>query len=164
MKRILLASTVAVAALAVVVLARPARAGTATNNLSVSATVLGICTIDPATLSFGNYDSTANLDVSTTINVNCTQGSAFWIGLGLGGNAAGTTRRMVNGGTNYLTYELYRDSGRTVVWNTVNPGTTTPATNPGTSAYSTALYGRVPSGQIVPMGGYADTVVMTVNF
>ncbi len=167
MKRFLIGSSVTLAALAVIFLARPARAGSATNTLTVNATVLGICTIDPATLDFGNYDSTANVDVSTNITVHCTQGSSYWIGLGLGSNASGATRRMVNGGTNYLAYELYRDSAHTQVWDNVDPAPNPPhssASSPGTSAYTTPVYGRVPLGQIVPMGGYTDSVVMTVNF
>ena len=166
MKRILVGSSVALAALAFV-LARPARAGTATNTLTVSANVLGICTIDPAALDFGNYDSTANVDVSTNITVRCTQGSSYWIGLGLGSNFTGTTRRMVNGGANYLTYELYRDAGRTQVWDNADPAPTPPhssATDPGYAAYTTPVYGRIAAAQIVPMGAYGDSVVMTVNF
>jgi spore coat protein U-like protein len=163
MKRLLLVSAATLCAL----LARPARAGSATNTLTVNATVLGICTIDPATLAFGNYDSTANLDVSTNITVHCTQGSSYWIGLGLGSNFTGTTRRMANGGTNYLTYELYRDNARTQVWNNADPAPTPPhssAGSPGYTAYTTPVYGRVPLGQIAAMGGYTDSVVMTVNF
>lgn len=164
MKRILLASTVAVAALAIAFIARPARAGTNTNNLTISANVLGICTIDPAALAFGNYDSTANVDVSTNITVHCTSGSSYWIGLGLGNNASGAVRRMVNGGTNFLNYELYRDNNRTQVWDNAVPGTLSSAGNAGFSAYTTPVYGRIPAGQIQPIGAYGDSVVMTVNF
>jgi spore coat protein U domain-containing protein, fimbrial subunit CupE1/2/3/6 len=166
MKRLLVAASVACAAVAVFV-ARPARAGTNTNTLSVSANVLGICTIDPATLAFGSYDSTANVDVSTNITVHCTLGASYWIGLGLGGNASGTARRMVNGGTNFLTYELYRDSGRTQIWDNADPAPTPPhstAGTPGFTAYTTPVFGRIPAGQILPIGAYADSVVMTVNF
>jgi spore coat protein U domain-containing protein, fimbrial subunit CupE1/2/3/6 len=167
MKRILVVPIVALAAVAVIFLARPARAGTNTNTLTVTASVLGICTIDPAALAFGNYDSTANVDVSTNITVHCTQGSSYWIGLGLGSNATGSTRRMVNGGANFLTYELYRDNARTQIWDNADPAPTPPhsaAGNPGFAAYTTPVYGRIPAAQVVPIGGYADSVVMTVNF
>jgi spore coat protein U-like protein len=166
MKRILAVASAALAA-AAVFLALPARAGTNTNTLSVSANVLGICTIDPATLAFGSYDSTANVDVSTNITVHCTLGASYWIGLGPGSNAAGATRRMVNGGTNFLSYELYRDSGRTQIWDNADPAPTPPhsvAGTPGFTAYTTPVYGRIPAGQILPIGAYADSVVMTVNF
>lgn len=167
MKRLLAASSVALAAAAIVLLARPARAGTNTNTLSVSANVLGVCTIDPAALAFGSYDSTANVDVSTNITVHCTLGASYWIGLGLGNNASGSTRRMVNGGTDFLAYELYRDSGHTQIWDNADPAPTPPhstAGTPGFTAYTTPVYGRIPAGQILPIGAYADSVVMTVNF
>jgi spore coat protein U-like protein len=166
MNRILAVSASALVALALVALARPAHAGTNTSTLTVTANVIGICTIDPATLAFGNYDATANVDVSTNITVRCTSGSSYWVGLGPGSNASGSARRMANGG-NFLTYELYRDSNRTQVWDNADPAPATPhlsAGNAGYSAYTTPVYGRIPASQIVPIGAYTDSVVMTVNF
>jgi spore coat protein U-like protein len=166
MKRALVLASAAAAA-SLLLLARPARAGSNTNTLTVSANVLGICTIDPAALAFGSYDSTANVDVSTNITVHCTLGSSYWIGLGLGSNSSGSTRRMVNGGTNYLSYELYRDSGHTQIWDNADPDPTPPhssAGTPGFTAYTTPVYGRIPAGQVQPIGAYGDSVVMTVNF
>ena len=55
------------------------QAATATANLSVTATVVGQCTVTaPTTLAFGNYDPvTANastdLDAQTNISVACTK-------------------------------------------------------------------------------------------
>lgn len=167
MKRVLIASAAALAALALLLPAPPARAGTATNTLTVNATVLGICTIDPATLDFGSYDSTANVDVAASITVRCTQGSSYWVGLGLGSNPAGATRQMASGGVSFLAYELYRDAGRTQIWDNADPAPAPPhssAGNPGYSAYATPVYGRIPLGQVVPMGAYTDSVTMTVNF
>jgi len=168
MKRIHVASAALVASFALLLAARPASAGTAMNTLTVNATVLGICTIDPATLAFGNYDSTASVDVSTNITVRCTSGSSYWVGLGTGTNASGATRRMTDG-TSFLTYELYRDAGHTQIWDNADPAPALPhssAGNPGAglSAYTTAVYGRIPAAQLVPVGVYGDAVVMTVNF
>jgi spore coat protein U-like protein len=169
MKRLLLLSAVAVVAFATAV--PTARAGSATNTLTVSATVLGICTIDPATLAFPNYDPTAaNTDATATITVHCTSGSSYWIGLGLGGHATGAgARRMAGGATEFLTYELYRDAGRSTVWDDAIPTTTPPTSTasnaaPGYSAYTATVYGRIGGGQAVSTGGYSDTVTMTVNF
>lgn len=162
MKRIL----PSLAAAALVLLSSSARAATATNTLTVTATVLGVCTVDPGTLAFGSYDPTlANTDASGTITVHCTSGSSYWIGLGLGTNATGTTRRMAGGAAEFLTYELYRDAGRTTVWDdaAVAPSLANNAA-PGYSAYTATVYGRVPGGQVVSTGNYADTVTMTVNF
>ncbi len=167
MNRLLVASLAAPAALAVLLLAPPARAaGTATNTLTVNATVVGICTIDPATLSFGSYDSTRQLDAAATLTVRCTQGSSYWVGLGLSANASGSTRRMLNGTSSYLAYELYRDDARQQIWDNADPGAAShlAAGTAGYAPYTTTVYARVPAGQIVPMGVYTDTVTMTVNF
>ncbi len=165
MKRLLLPSALAIVATAF--LAAPtARAATATNTLTVNATVLGVCTIDPATLAFGNYDPTvANTDASATITVHCTSGSSYWIGLGLGSHASGAARRMAGGAAEFLTYELYRDAGRSTIWDNaaVAPSTANNAA-PGYSDYTATVYGRVAGGQTVSTGNYTDSVTMTVNF
>jgi spore coat protein U domain-containing protein, fimbrial subunit CupE1/2/3/6 len=113
---------VAVAGIAFGGFSTKAMAASATANLGVSATVTNNCTISTAALAFGSYDpvvanASSNLDGTGTVVVACTKGATATIGLGLGGNASGSTRRMGDGGTNYLTYELYQDSGRSTIWN-----------------------------------------------
>lgn len=149
------------------------QAATSTENLAVSADVVANCTITTAPLAFGDYDaivanaSTA-LDGTGTVTVTCTSGSAVTIALGQGANAdtgstaAAPARRLLNGTTNYLSYSLFSDTGRTIVWGgdaTVDVETT------GTGAADAkTVYGRVDAGQNVPTGAYADTVVATVTF
>ena len=142
-------------------------AGTATANLSVTATVITNCTISTATLAFGNYDpvithASASLDGTGTVTIACTKGSTTPIDLGLGNNASGSTRRMASG-SNYLTYELYQDSGRTTVWGTGAAGLT-PAAAPSKVARDFTVYGRIPGAQDLPAGSYSDSVNATVNF
>jgi spore coat protein U-like protein len=144
-------------------------AATATANLGVSATVTNNCTISTAPLAFGSYDpvvahASANLDGSGTVSVACTKGATSTIGLGLGSNASGSTRRMNDGSTNYLTYELYSDSGRTTVWGNAGGSLYNPGAAPSKVARDFTVYGRVASNQDVPAGSYNDTVVATVNF
>jgi spore coat protein U-like protein len=146
-----------------------ASAATATANLGVSATVTNNCTISTAALAFGSYDpvvanASNNLDGTGTVIVACTKGATATIGLGLGGNASGTTRRMRDGGTNYLTYELYQDSGRATVWSEAGAGLLSPSAAPSKAPRNFTVYGRVTSNQDVPAGNYSDTVVATVNF
>jgi spore coat protein U-like protein len=146
----------------------PASAATATANLGVSATVTNNCTISTAALAFGSYDpvvahASTNLDGTGTVTVACTKGASSTIGLGLGSNAAGSVRRMTDGSSNYLTYELYSDASRTTVWNTA-AGLYNPGVAPSKVARNFTVYGRVVSNQDVPAGSYNDTVVATVNF
>lgn len=168
MNRFLAASTVALAA-ALLLVAPSARAATAGSTLSVSATVAGICVIDPAALTFATpYDSTQDVTAQATITVRCTQNSSYWIGLGNGQHHSGTTRRMADvaaGGT--LEYELYRTSGFSQLWNDLDPGAASHRTagQAGFSSYTETVYGRIPAGQTAPIGtAYGDTVTMTVNF
>jgi spore coat protein U-like protein len=146
-----------------------ATAATATANLGVSATVTNNCTISTTALAFGAYDpvvanASTNLDGTGGIVVACTKGASADIGLGLGANMSGTTRRMVSGGTNYLTYELYKDSGYATVWGNAGTAQLNTGAAPSKTARTFTVYGRVASNQDVPAGNYSDTVVATVNF
>lgn len=148
---------------------RPAAAGSRTSSLAVSATVLGVCTIAPATLAFGAYDPAASTDLDALpadITVRCTNGTTYSINLGTGANASGATRRMVGGAvgsTDHLTYELYSDSGHTTIW-TTGASSSASTAGAGLNQYTHQVWGRIPAGQNVSTGSYADSVVMTVNF
>ena len=98
------------------------------------------------------------------MTIACTKGATTTMGLSLGSNASGTTRRMTDGASNYLTYEIYQDSGRATVWGNSGAGLYTPAAAPSKTARSFTAYGRVTAGQDVPAASYTDTVTATVNF
>ena len=64
------------------------------------------CTISTAALAFGSYDpvvtnAATNLDGTGTVTVACTKGLTATVGLGLGSNASGSTRRMGDGASNF---------------------------------------------------------------
>jgi spore coat protein U-like protein len=146
-----------------------ASAATATANLASSATVANNCTISTAALAFGSYDpvgthAAANLDGTGTVIVACTKGATATLALGLGSNASGSTRRMTDGSSNYLTYELYLDAGRSTVWGTSGANLLSTGAAPSKAARNFTVYGTVASNQDVPAGTYNDTVVATVNF
>jgi spore coat protein U-like protein len=145
------------------------QAASASASLTVSASVASNCTVSTTALAFGTYDplvanATASLDATGTVTIACTKGAATTIALGLGGNASGATRRMADGSSNYLTYEMYQDSARSTVWGTSGAGLLTPPAAPSKAARNFTVYGRIPSNQDVPAGSYADTVTATVNF
>lgn len=161
----------ALASLVLVGFAGVARAGTATSNMSVTATVSNSCTISAGALAFGAYNTVAGsaVDASGTITVACTKGSSNTVTLGQGSNAntgstdAAPLRRLKDTGTNYLSYSLYQDSGRTTAW------ANTAGTGLGYSAASSAssnltVYGRISASQDGPAGSYSDTVVATITY
>lgn len=142
--------------------ARPAQAGTDTDILTVTATVLSACSLSGGTLSFGSYTSgqTANLDVTGVINyVNCSGSLTFALDGGLSGNA---NARQMQQGANRLTYQIYRNAVRNAVWGTGADAQGVVLV--GTQSGSVTVYGRIPSGQVVPDGAYADTVNVTLTF
>lgn len=99
-----------------VAISPPVFAGSASSSLSVSASVINNCTISANSLAFGSYDpivanASTPLNGTGTVTITCTKGATTTIGLDLGSNYSGSTRRMVSGGT-YLTYEIYQDSCR----------------------------------------------------
>ena len=143
-------------------------AGSAATSLATSASISNNCTISTAALAFGAYDpvvanASSNLDGTGTVTIACTKGATTTIALDLGGNASGSTRRLTDGSSNYLSYQIYQDSGRTTVWGT-GTDVQTPAAAPSKAARNFTAYGRVTSNQDVPAGSYADTVTATVNF
>ena len=165
-RRLMVVTTAVFGAL---VVSQGTAAAQATDNLPVQATVVANCNINaPNTLQFGNYDpavvnAAADLDGATTIEVRCTKNSPnVWIGLDLGGNASGTTRRMTDG-TEFLSYEIYQDAGRTTVWGDILADGVSYV--PVTSAWTNLnVYGRVPQAQDVGVGVYNDSVLATINF
>lgn len=156
--------------------ASSAHAATATANLTVTATVGSSCSINSGALNFGNYDplvlnASTGVDLlgSGTLNVQCTLLGTAVVTLGQGANAAaGSTdaaplRRMLNTtSTNYLSYSLYQDVTRLIVWGNT-AGTGLPYLGTGLST-PVIVYGTVPKGQNVPSGTYNDTVVATITF
>ena len=146
----------------------PALAQTATANLNVTASVANRCTITTTAVSFGAYDpvvdhATTPLDGTGSVIVACTKGATGTrIDLGQGSYYSGA--RRMQAGTEFLTYELYSNSGRTTVWSSGagNGLSLTPA--PSSAPRTFDVYGRVPAGQDVGVGSYSDVVVATINF
>ena len=152
--------------------ATSAYAGSATSSFTVSASVVGSCTISSTTLAFGNYDpivtnASTPLDVNGSVTITCTKGAATTIGLDPGqngANATGTTRAMATAGPDYLSYELFQDTTHATLWGNSGANLFTPPAAPSKNARTYPIYGRIPAAQGSTTGSYTDTVVATVNF
>lgn len=137
--------------------------------------------------SFCQLDSTSNVDfgnisdIGTTsrdytaqgaINATCNNGTPYSIYLGDGNNRiSGGFRRMTNGSSQYIPYQLYKDSAYGTVWDATG-GTTTVGgsggvskTGSGTSQISN-VYGKIPQGTAISStpGNYSDSIVVTVTY
>lgn len=153
--------------LSMAVLSGPIHAATGTGSLNVSAIVPDFCELTSSTvnLNMGSYLPSTQSSTSATVQVRCTVGTAANIGLGLGLNASGATRRMQHATdpTVYLNYELYKADG-TTVWQAPGQAGVVSVTGDGlTQGFN--VVGKIPSNQwSIKKGNYADTVVITVTF
>jgi spore coat protein U-like protein len=143
-----------------------AQAATATTSFQVQLTIEAQCLINSAsTLSFGTQGVlSANVDQTSTIQVQCTDTTSYTIGLdaGTGAGATVATRKLTSGGST-ITYSLYSNSGRTSVWGTTIGSDTVASTGTG-AAQSFTVYGRIPAQTTPAPATYTDTITVTVTY
>jgi spore coat protein U-like protein len=145
-----------------------AEAGTATGSFTVQAVINSACSVSATTLNFGAYDpvSATALTGSSTISVYCTGGSPYTTALNVGsGGGTFATRTLLNG-SQTLNFNLYRDSSYSQIW---GDGTGSTFTVAGTgsgllTANTITVYGQIPVSQDKPVGTYASTITVTVNY
>lgn len=141
--------------------------GLNSNNIAttfvVSVTVAPSCTLSATNLAFGSYTG-VQLDATSTVTVNCTNSTPWYINLNNGLQySCCYSNNMKSAAGASVNYELYQNAARTTPWqNTVNldgeAGTGSSLPQPLT------VYGRVFGNQYVAPGAYVDTVVATVTF
>jgi spore coat protein U-like protein len=143
--------------------------GTQTGSVfpfTVSATVLKKCTVTASTLNFGSSVGllASAVPATTTLGVQCSNGTPYNVGLDAGLNGGGNinARKMVLG-ANSVAYQLYQNSGRTIVWGNTIGANTVPGTGTGNSQ-SLTVYGNVPAQTTPPAGSYNDTITVTVTY
>lgn len=146
-----------------------ASAQTATDTFNVTATVLENCSVTANDLGFGNYTpGGGNVASTSTINVYCTNTTAFDVHLSTGSSADYAQREMVSG-PNVLEYNLYLEGTHTTIW-----GDTTNSTGEATgtgvgmaTAVPFTVYGQLldsANNQNAPPGAYSDTITVTVVY
>jgi spore coat protein U-like protein len=142
------------------------QAATTTSTFTVQMTVISSCVINSAsTLNFGSQGVlVANVDNTSTLQVQCTNATPYNISLDAGtGSGATVATRKMSSGANTITYSLYRDSGRATVWgNTVGTNTVSGIGNGASQAYT--VYGRVPPQTTPAAATYTDTITVTVTY
>jgi spore coat protein U-like protein len=126
------------------------------------------CTIATTSVAFGNYDVLDPVPVDSVGSVvyRCN-GGADTIAITISAGSAGSfTPRKLSSPSDWLAYNLYRDPSRAVVWGNGTAGTSfyVATAIPNNRDVSVAVYARIPPGQDVRAGSYADNVSVTVNF
>ena len=145
---------------------------TSTTNLTVSLTVTNDCQITSPNISFGSAPVVGGFStVNSNVNVSCTKGSNYSVGLDDGQNVSAGRRRMKSAANNYLAYDIFKSAG-SVRWGSVttarrastdadiNPGAGT-----GTGSQVFNYNAKVYTDQSTPPAGtYLDNVILDVQF
>ena len=146
---------------------RPAFALTATAQFNVQITINAECQINSA--SDLNFGASGVLDTAvlatSAIDVQCTTGTTYNIGLnqGTGAGATVASRLMTGPGAQTVGYSLYSNAAHTTLWgNTI--GTDTIAGTGSGAAQSYTVYGLVPVQTTPGPGTYNDTITVTVTY
>jgi len=160
-------------AFTLIALAPAAFAGSNTNPLNLSATVINNCTISTTPVGFGNYDplSGAVNNAFGTVVIACTKGAGPSLTLGNGNNGV---RQMKDAGAQLMTYELYKPPSNVAGaactwvtptrWGTAVGETFTPTAAPDKTARTYNVCGQVAAGLDLAAGSFTDQVVATINF
>ncbi|MBK0391652.1 spore coat protein U domain-containing protein [Ramlibacter sp. CrO1] len=127
-------------------------------------------------LNFGVYDPFATVarDTQASVGLTCSrvggpQNNTITLALSAGAHGTSTAdRRLAGSGVpTTISYNLYRDSGRTFIWgNTPGVDAATElisVPNNGSASTTVVIYGRIPANQDVYVGSYADQVTLTVT-
>jgi spore coat protein U-like protein len=126
------------------------------------------CTIATTAVAFGAYNvfTTAPVDSTGSVRFNCNGGAAN-VQVTLSRGQSGTyAQRTLRRGTESLGYNLFLDANRSAVWGDGSGGSQSyvAANPPNNTDVTVTMYGRVPAGQDISAGAYADTVSVTINF
>lgn len=137
--------------------------------ISVTMVVTNDCTtITAPNISFGSAPLVGSFSaVSQTINVVCSKGSTYTVGLSNGNYLSGTQRQMASG-TNRLSYEIYKGTssnrwGPSGTERYSSASSTSVSTDGLTRGYSYTA--RILTTQNTPpAGNYTDSVVVDLSF
>ena len=144
-----------------------ASAATQNGTLTVQATVADACSVADAALTFGAVNPTAGVAIPVTANINvtCTLGTSFTVGLGDGSNVSGGNRRLRRGATtDYLRYELYKDLTMLSRFGDSGASDRAAGIGLGITVTPVIVYGAIPGSQTAASGSYSDSVQITLYY
>ncbi|MFC4594330.1 spore coat U domain-containing protein [Sphingobium tyrosinilyticum] len=130
------------------------------------------CSASTTGVSFGGYDpgSSSPKDGLGSVTLSCTGvvslAGTIDIAMSPGSSGNALARQMSHGAAS-LNYNLYSNSSRTSIWGAGSAGTSiVSASLTGLLSFSqtVSVYGRIPAGQWVQAGPYADSVIVTITY
>jgi len=144
--------------------------------MAVSTAHAQSCRVAAAALQFGTYDPSSRTpyDSATQIALSCVPqsavsgaGNTLSFEIALSGDAHA---RALQNGSYTLRYVIYSDAARTQLWGDGTGGGLSfkgglaLTGNLTTAEAVIPIYGRLPSGQWIPPGGYSDVITVVVSF
>ncbi|AOY02257.1 spore coat U domain-containing protein [Jeongeupia sp. USM3] len=137
------------------------------------AVFLGSCSVPPVAVNLGPYSPLAGsaLTAQSTLTLNCNAGVSLNASVGIsfsGGLSGNALTRSLKQGGHSLAYNLYTSNLYTEILGDGSGGTsrltgTIQVQQLFSSTQSWTIYARLPAGQVVPAGAYADNVSITVT-
>jgi spore coat protein U-like protein len=144
-----------------------AQARTATAGLRTQVIITSGCSVVGTTLDFGevNLNHVRGRRTQTNIEVTCSQGLRFQVGINDGSNPSFGQRRMRNvaGGT-FVSYELYKSAFGSDRFGDAIHRQRVEGTGTGTVPVLIPVFGEILPRQNDPAGTYVDDSVITVYF
>lgn len=120
-------------------------------------------------LNFGNYNAASPSATTATmaVTVRCVRAidtlPPFVVSLSRGSSPTYTPRTMTSG-ANTLQYNIFNTAAYLSIWGDGTGGTQTRSYGGGGNAAVGTGFGRIPAGQYVAAGSYADTITVTVTY
>lgn len=137
-----------------------------TTTMDVSLVITAGCGITASEMVFPQPTAVEELHAIAQVNITCTEGTPFEIGLDAGANSADVAARQMQDAATLetITYSIYQTGAHVVVWgNTQGVNTVADTGNGFVQQFS--AYGEVPVPAAFPSAGtYTDTVNAFVYF
>ena len=129
------------------------------------------CTVATTNVFFGGYDAfrATPLDSTGSVTVTCDQNppTDITVAIGPSGTSGGfAPRRMAHSSMpDRLSYNLFTDASMNVIWGDGTSSTSTVMLHKinRNRPKSATIYGRIPPGQNVSSGSYADRLTVTIT-
>ncbi|QHB32428.1 spore coat U domain-containing protein [Yersinia canariae] len=156
---------------------------TLSSPFAVKATILPGCILGSGTadsnsfgtLNFGNVSSLATaINIVSSQNagsiiIQCSGTPSITLALNSGANTTGNIsagRRLLNSTTGeYLFYQIFQDSARSVIWGNGSNGGTAQVISANSTLQQIILYAQLFATSALPTAGnYTDTLLVTVTY
>jgi spore coat protein U-like protein len=144
--------------------------GSSSATFNVTFNVQANCLIAVKSLNFGSSSGLSlAINDESTLNVTCTNKTPYNVGLDAGNVPTSTVSNRLLAGASpgnaaaSVTFQLYQDAGRQVVWGNTQGTDMQSGTGDG-STQSYTMFGQVPAQSMAIPGDYQSVVTATVNF